>query len=112
MSFTIDAGNDGRGIGIGIGIPSNPIGIPSSHCADSQRGTSITSNHGSVLANKYGASAALLRKYDIDGVLGEGLSGIVVCGCRKTDSYLVAIKFIRKVAHSFPGPFSTMLFPI
>ena len=109
MSFTINSGSDSIGIGIGMPSSSIPIGIPSGQCADSQRGISITSNHGSVLANKYGASAALLRKYDIEGVLGEGLSGIVLSGSRNSDSYPVAIKFIRKVAHSSIDPFSIIL---
>lgn len=78
-------------------IISKPIPVPF------HKALSISGN-GSVLggmcaraSNKYGASAALLHNYEIEGILGEGGSGIVVSARRKDDCRNVAVKFIRKV---------------
>ena len=81
-------------------IISKPIPVPF------HKALSISGN-GSVLgtraSNKYGASAALLHNYEIEGILGEGGSGVVVSARRKEDCRNVAVKFIRKVnePHSF-----------
>ena len=51
----------------------------------------------SKASNKFGASSSLLRKYDIEYLLGEGSTGVVVRGERIEDKMPVAIKFIHKV---------------